>query len=131
MNDNDESEHGYEHLMAVSNATTLLIQAARISPPLIEAARLVDQEIHALRDEIDRLRAALVLISKEPAPGSTTYCRNTAKAALSGGRGRCQAVAPFRGFHVEVLRCVLPDGHEHEWHENGPNGWTGENGGER
>lgn len=82
--DAGESKDGYEHLMAVSNATMLLIQAARVSPPLIEAARLVDLEIHALRDEIDRLRDALRLIAKEPAPGSTTYCRNTAKAALAG-----------------------------------------------
>src|SRR5688572_21322360 len=51
--------------MAVSNATTLLIQAGRISPPLIAAARLVDQEIHALRDEVERLRWALTSASVE------------------------------------------------------------------
>lgn len=37
-----------------------------------------------LLNEVKRLRAALEAIAKEPAPGSTIYCRRTAKEALDG-----------------------------------------------
>lgn len=64
-------------------AVSLLLQAARVDPVLVEAVRTVDRYLHNVEMENDRMRAALQAIAREDYRGPRPSSAILAEAALS------------------------------------------------